>query len=181
MPDSKRLNNLAPYWGVGSVPLPPPPPPNLYMQGGLGPPTSMPIKPKTKRKEKAGVLAWMAGGKRGRPSGQVDAKLPIRPDSSIDSNYDASDDDTRRRRRAKSEDLKRKRQAFLKNDPLNVHQRILKYLQGSARAPITSIQDMANLVVEFCVNVFDQYQVPDEYQFFEFFVRPLLLQTSQLE
>jgi len=151
--------------------LPPHPDPAVR-PGSLG--FQMPTKSKLKRKEKSsGVLGWMGGGaKRGRLYGQDGGPAARqRRDGSLDSNYDASDDGTRRRRKFNSEEAKERRQAFLKNDPLNVHQMILKYLQGSARSPITSVQDMANLVVGICVNVFDQYRVPDEYQFFEFFVR----------
>ncbi|KAK2760347.1 hypothetical protein FQN54_002416 [Arachnomyces sp. PD_36] len=68
---------------------------------------------------------------------------------------------------------RRGRLGLLHADPLNVHQMILKYLQGSARPPVTSAYDMATIITDTCVNVFDQYQVPDEYQFFDFFERSI--------
>jgi hypothetical protein len=64
---------------------------------------------------------------------------------------------------------KRRRQAFLQEDPLNVHQTILKNLYGLARAPITSAYDLAMLITSSCVDVFDQYKIPPDFQFFDFF------------
>ena len=59
------------------------------------------------------------------------------------------------------------------NDPLDVHQTILRYLKGPARAPITTIYDLANLISNSCANVFDQYSVPDAFQFLDFFERSI--------
>lgn len=64
---------------------------------------------------------------------------------------------------------KRRRQAFLRDDPLNVHQTILKNLYGLARSPITSASDLAMLITSSCVDVFDQYKIPSDFQFFDFF------------
>ncbi|EPE36603.1 Ankyrin repeat-containing protein [Glarea lozoyensis ATCC 20868] len=54
-------------------------------------------------------------------------------------------------------------------DPLNVHQMVMKHLQGSARAPIKSVYELASLISDSCANVFDQYRVDKDYQFFDFF------------
>jgi hypothetical protein len=75
---------------------------------------------------------------------------------------------------------KRKRLALLRQDPLNVHQKVLKHLQSPMRPPITSIYDVASLVVHSCINVFDQYQVPDEFRFFEFFERSIGVVVSRV-
>ncbi|KAI9640932.1 hypothetical protein NHQ30_010773 [Ciborinia camelliae] len=76
---------------------------------------------------------------------------------------------------------KRKRLALLRQDPLNVHQKALKYLQGTTRRPITSAYDVARLVVDSCINLFDQYQVPDEFQFFDFFERSIGAVVSETQ
>jgi hypothetical protein len=68
---------------------------------------------------------------------------------------------------------RKKRLALLEQDPLNVHQMILKHLQGEARAPITSVYELAKIITDSCVNLFDPYQAPDEFQFFDFFERSI--------
>jgi hypothetical protein len=68
---------------------------------------------------------------------------------------------------------KRKTSSAIRDDPLDVHQTILRYLKGSARAPITTIYDLANLITHSCANVFDQYSVPDAFQFLDFFERSI--------
>jgi len=162
--------------GIPSFHIPPPQPP-FTMAGGLGAP--IPTKLKHKHKEKSsGVLGWVAGSKKRRQPAQqrADGSLGTR---SQNSNYDENHGSARKLW-GPTEDANRKRRSFLKHDPLNVHQMILKYLQGSVRPPITSVQEMANLVVGICVNVFDQYRVPDEYQFFEFFVSFIFCQKVDL-
>ncbi|KAG9248494.1 hypothetical protein BJ878DRAFT_27946 [Calycina marina] len=128
-------------------------------------------KPKRKPEKIGGVLEWLAGPKKGKSSDQTGPTRPPKAESSFDSDYDASDDGNRRTK--DTVEAKRKRQAQLRNDPLNVHQMVLKHLQGSARAPIASVKDLQNLIIDSVVNVFDQYQVPDEFQFFEFFERSI--------
>jgi hypothetical protein len=59
------------------------------------------------------------------------------------------------------------------NDELDVLEMILLYLKGSARAPVTTVYDMANLITVSCANVFDQYSVPDAFQFLDFFERSI--------
>jgi hypothetical protein len=66
----------------------------------------------------------------------------------------------------------------LQDDPLNVHQMILKHLQTSARVPVTTAYDLAGLIAQSCANVFDQHQVPDEFQFFDFFERSIGMVVS---
>jgi len=68
---------------------------------------------------------------------------------------------------------------LLHDDPLNVHQMILKHLKISARAPITTVYELANLITNSCANIFDQHQVPDEFQFLDFFERSIGNVVSQ--
>jgi len=75
--------------------------------------------------------------------------------------------------RPSSIEERKKRLALLEQDPLNVHQMILKHLQGEARAPIISVYDLANFITDTCINLFDPYQAPDEFQFFDFFERSI--------
>jgi hypothetical protein len=119
------------------------------------------IKSKEKGKnDTSSFLAWMAGKKKGRKD-SIDAGFPIRepkdsrPTSSIE------------------QEEKRRRQAFLQLDPLNVQQTILKHLQGTTRAPITSVYGLANLITNSCADVFDQFKTPPEFQFFDFFERSI--------
>ncbi|KAK3343649.1 hypothetical protein B0T25DRAFT_303623 [Lasiosphaeria hispida] len=58
-------------------------------------------------------------------------------------------------------------------DPLDVHQNILRYLRTTRRAPITTAHELADLVTNFCANVFDPYQVPEHLQFFDLFERSI--------
>lgn len=69
--------------------------------------------------------------------------------------------------------IERRRLALLKRDPLNVHQMILSHIGLKTRDPLTSAHDLAHLITSFCVGLFDQYRVPDEYQFFDFFERSI--------
>jgi hypothetical protein len=107
------------------------------------------------------ILTWMAGKKKKSRKDSIDAGLPLeetrdsRPTSSIE------------------REEKKKRRAFLQLDPLNVQQTILKHLQGTTRAPLTSAYDLANLVTNSCADVFDQFKTPPEFQFFDFFERSI--------
>jgi hypothetical protein len=58
---------------------------------------------------------------------------------------------------------------LIQEDPLNVQRMILNHLTLSSRAPITSVYDLATLITDCCANVFDQYHIPDEFQFLDFF------------
>lgn len=110
----------------------------------------------------SGVLAWMAGkkGKKGRKD-SIGGPFPVgdaktgRPTSSIE------------------QEEKRRRRAFLQLDPLNVHQMILKHLQATTRAPVTSAYDLSKLIANSCADVFDQYKTPPEFQFFDYFERSI--------
>ncbi|EEH10557.1 serine/threonine-protein kinase ripk4 [Histoplasma capsulatum G186AR] len=69
--------------------------------------------------------------------------------------------------------IEKKRLALLKRDPLNVHQMILSHIGLKTRDPLRSAHDLAQLITGFCICLFDEYQVPDEYQFFDFFERSI--------
>ncbi|PMD66047.1 uncharacterized protein K444DRAFT_701550 [Hyaloscypha bicolor E] len=47
----------------------------------------------------------------------------------------------------------------------------LNHLTLSSRTPIASVYDLATLITDCCANVFDQYHIPDEFQFLDFFER----------
>lgn len=57
----------------------------------------------------------------------------------------------------------------LSDDPLSVHQKVLRHLQQTARQPIASLYDLAGLIATYCASTFDETQLPDDYQFFDFF------------
>ncbi|KAK7705778.1 hypothetical protein SLS63_014072 [Diaporthe eres] len=57
----------------------------------------------------------------------------------------------------------------LLEDPLSIHQKVLRHLQQTSRKPIASLYDLAGLIVTCCASTFDETQVPDDYQFFDFF------------
>lgn len=67
--------------------------------------------------------------------------------------------------------IEKKRLALLKRDPLNVHQMKLSHIGLKMRDPLRSAHDLAQLITSFCICLFDEYRVPDEYQFFYFFER----------
>jgi hypothetical protein len=119
-----------------------------------------------KAKTSSGVLGWMAG-KRGKPG-----KSKYIPEVPLVEHFDHGPHS--------SATQEKKRLELLRQDPLNVHQKVLKHLQSRMRPPITSIYDVASLVVHSCINVFDQYQVPDEFQFFDFFERSIGVVVSRL-
>lgn len=58
---------------------------------------------------------------------------------------------------------------FLKdNDSLNVHQAVMGYLKQIRRDPITDVGELCRVIVSSCQNVFDHYNTPNEYHFFDF-------------
>lgn len=113
------------------------------------------------KRDNAAVFKWMAG-----TSAPKRSEFPQR-ESGQDSLFTGDDKELPR----PSTEDRRQRMDFLKQDPLNVHQRILKHLQGEARTAITSVYDLASIITESCVGLFDPYQVSDEFQFFDFFER----------
>lgn len=65
-------------------------------------------------------------------------------------------------------------------DPLSIHQKVLRHLQQTARKPIASLYDLAGLIVTCCASTFDETQVPDDYQFFDFFENSISIVVSLL-
>lgn len=55
-----------------------------------------------------------------------------------------------------------------KNDPLNIHQSILRHLRVMRRDSITSVEDLCRVIISTCLNAFDHHATPDEYHFFDF-------------
>lgn len=62
--------------------------------------------------------------------------------------------------------------------PLSVHQKVLRHLQQTARKPIASLYDLAGLIAGCCASTFDETQVPDEYQFLDFFENSISIVVS---
>lgn len=54
-------------------------------------------------------------------------------------------------------------------DPMNIHHRVARHLKETSREPIESIYDLAGLIATCCASAFDENQIPDEMQFFDFF------------
>lgn len=63
-------------------------------------------------------------------------------------------------------------------DPLSIHQKVLRHLQQTARKPVASLYDLAGLIVSCCASTFDETQVPDDYQFFDFFENSISIVVS---
>ncbi|KAL2063543.1 hypothetical protein VTL71DRAFT_5348 [Oculimacula yallundae] len=88
---------------------------------------------------------------------------------------ESSDDDDRsaKSRSSFKENEKQEESRSTGDDEMDVLQRILTYLKGSARAPITSVYGLADLIANSCASVFDQYSVSGAFQFLEFFERSI--------
>ncbi|TPX21918.1 hypothetical protein DIZ76_015883 [Coccidioides immitis] len=132
-------------------------------------------KPKDKSKNEGNVvLGWMAG----KQSKLIRKAAIQRKDKERGQFFPAGSRDHLETvfepysPRSSSEE-NRQRRAFLRKDPLNVHQMILKHLQSRARDPITSVYALATLIADTCMELFDEYRVPDEFQFFDFFERSI--------
>ncbi|KAK4122891.1 hypothetical protein N657DRAFT_483660 [Parathielavia appendiculata] len=54
-------------------------------------------------------------------------------------------------------------------DPMNLHQNIIRHLKRGDREPITSVHDLACLIADTCTKLFDQDETPDGFRFFDFF------------
>lgn len=54
------------------------------------------------------------------------------------------------------------------NDPLNIHQTIIKDLKDVRREPIANVEDLCRVITSACLNAFDHHNTPDEYHFFDF-------------
>lgn len=57
--------------------------------------------------------------------------------------------------------------------PLDVQHSILQHLNSPSRAALGSPHDLAGVIAEICVNVFDQHGIPSDYRFLDFFVRSI--------
>ncbi|CZR67992.1 uncharacterized protein PAC_17891 [Phialocephala subalpina] len=66
-----------------------------------------------------------------------------------------------------------RRLVTMSDDPLNVHQMVLKFLKNPAREPITSIYDLAGVITDCTASVFDPFRISDEFQFLDFFERSI--------
>ena len=153
----------------------PPPPPNLAAAQNrdaglvivnLGDAKS---KSKVKPDTSKGMVAWMASGR----SKEKKRKRKSYAKDSVDPLFAAEENKNSRPASSIEREENRRRQTFFQQDPLNIHQAILKNLQGSARAPITSVYGLAKLITSSCTDVFDQYKIPPDFQFFDFFERSI--------
>ena len=59
------------------------------------------------------------------------------------------------------------------DDPLSIPQRVTKDLFRQSRGSIGTVHDLAGLITTCCVDVFDPYQIPDNFLFFDFFERSI--------
>ncbi|KAH8774561.1 hypothetical protein F5883DRAFT_15667 [Diaporthe sp. PMI_573] len=59
------------------------------------------------------------------------------------------------------------------DDPMNVQHRVLRHLREISRDPIESIYDLAGLIATCCASAFEENQIPDDMQFFDFFERSI--------
>lgn len=57
--------------------------------------------------------------------------------------------------------------------PLDVRQATLKYLVKQERDAITSVHQMAEVIINSCANIFSTYHVSNEFQFLDFFERSI--------
>jgi hypothetical protein len=87
------------------------------------------------------------------------------------------------RRKARNEQQSSERQVYSpeadawpevnQDDPLSIPQRVTRYLFRQSRGAIGSVHDLAGLITTCCVDVFDPYQIPDEFLFLDFFERSI--------
>lgn len=59
------------------------------------------------------------------------------------------------------------------DDPMNVQHKVLRHLKETSRKPIESIYDLAGLIATCCASTFDETQIPEDMQFFDFFERSI--------
>lgn len=65
------------------------------------------------------------------------------------------------------------------DDPLNILQYILRYLTKQSREPVESVRDLAELITNTCITLFDRDDLSQEFQFFEFFERSIATIVSK--
>jgi hypothetical protein len=53
--------------------------------------------------------------------------------------------------------------------PLSVRQRVLRYLEKGDRTPIETPSQLASIITQLSMSVFDHHEIPAEVQFFDFF------------
>jgi hypothetical protein len=71
------------------------------------------------------------------------------------------------RREIQPESIVRPKQR--QNDPINAHQKVIEHLGDLVRKPITSVYDLASMMTNHYINMFDEYSIPEEYHFFTFY------------
>lgn len=54
---------------------------------------------------------------------------------------------------------------MIPHDPLNIQRRVTKYLNVPTRDAVTSVYDLAQLITDTCVTLFDQQDLPGRHQF----------------
>ncbi|KAK3389954.1 hypothetical protein B0H63DRAFT_519190 [Podospora didyma] len=64
---------------------------------------------------------------------------------------------------------KGRRRTLIPQDELNISQAITHYFQQTRRRPFASVYDLASHIATTCVDVFDQHQISEDFQFFDFF------------
>ncbi|ETS83665.1 hypothetical protein PFICI_05541 [Pestalotiopsis fici W106-1] len=64
--------------------------------------------------------------------------------------------------------------------PLDVRQKILRYLEKVDRAPIETPYQLASIITRLSMSVFDHHEVPAEFQFFDFFEQSIGVVVTHL-
>lgn len=102
---------------------------------------------------------------------------------------DENDIPTSSRRPRSSPPLIGRRRSTVKSsapdDPMNIQHRVLQHLKEPSRRAIESIYDLAGVIATCCASSFDENQIPEDMQFFDFFessignvVRSVIRNTS---
>jgi hypothetical protein len=60
------------------------------------------------------------------------------------------------------------------DDSMNVHQKVLRHLTSTNRRPVTSTHSLACLIADLYTGLFDEYKMPEEFLFLDFFEREIV-------
>lgn len=55
------------------------------------------------------------------------------------------------------------------DDPMNIQHQVLQHLKETSRKAVESIYDLAGVIATCCASSFDENQIPEDMQFFDFF------------
>lgn len=167
-------------------PVPPPPPPPNFRYGQSAPPPPPPLNFRYGRSAPPPPPPHPPNFQNGRPPLSLPPFPPphmhTRPSetpessqrkSSLQGKITSSQKEKPRTLNVNEDENENKtsknRPRLIEDDPLDIHQIVLKQLTESSRQPVTSVYSLANIITNTCAKAFDQYQVPEDFQFFDFF------------